>query len=366
VAPELRLELIRGAFSGDGTVTTLQQGKNFILEYATVSKPLADGMAMLLQSTIGIVPSMSRRMMTKSKLPAHILRVSGYSQLAQLADVFGGKRREQILNLLAGYQRHIRQRGFEKHGPYATLTVREVEFQNVETTVYSMETSTGTLIASSGIISHNCFPKDVKALAHMADEAGLHPQLLDAVMKINQDQRHVAVEKLEAHFEGPDSLKDKTIAVLGLAFKDNTDDMREAPSIDVINWLIEAGATVRVFDPVAVETAQKLRPDWEVTYCENEYEAAQGADGVVLVTEWKRFQDLDLERLVAAMNRDGNEPVFIDGRNLLDPDQVERAGFRYHGIGRGKVAHKRGTPDAGGDLQSPSVPARPFAVRGDR
>ena len=212
----------------------------------------------------------------------------------------------------------------------------------------------------------SCFPKDVKALAHMADEAGLHPQLLDAVMKINQDQRRVAIEKLEAHFGGLHSLKEKTIAVLGLAFKDNTDDMREAPSIDVIDWLIEAGATVKVFDPVAVETAQKVKPNWEVAYCENEYEAAEGADGVVLVTEWKRFQELDLERLFAAMNRDANEPVFIDGRNLLDPDRVERAGFRYHGIGRGKVARKNGTPDAGANLQSPSAVGTPFAVRGDR
>ena len=164
-----------------------------------------------------------------------------------------------------------------------------------------METSTGTLIASSGIISHNCFPKDVKALAHMADEAGLHPQLLDAVMKINQDQRHVAIEKLESEFGGANSLRDKTIAVLGLAFKDNTDDMREAPSLDIIDWLIEAGATVRVYDPVAVETARKLRPNWEVTYCEDEYEAARDCEGVVLVTEWKQFQAVDLDRLFAVM-----------------------------------------------------------------
>jgi UDPglucose 6-dehydrogenase len=212
----------------------------------------------------------------------------------------------------------------------------------------------------------SCFPKDVKALAHMADEAGLHPQLLDAVMKINQDQRRVAIEKLEAHFGGPDSLAKKTIAVLGLAFKDNTDDMREAPSIDVINWLIEAGATVRVFDPVAVETARRVKPDWEVTYCENEYDAAQSADGVVLVTEWRQFQELDLERLFGVMNRASTEPVFIDGRNLLDPELVERAGFRYHGIGRGKVARKTAMPEADASLQSSSAVGTPFAVHGDR
>jgi UDPglucose 6-dehydrogenase len=365
VASELRLELIRGAFSGDGSVTPVQHGKNFMLEHATVSKSLADGIALLLQS-IGIVPSIRVRWMKKSTRPAYILRVSGHAQLAMLADAFGGKRREQILNLLAGYQRHIRQRGFEKRGPYAALTVRKVQLEDVETTVYSMETSTGTLIASSGIISHNCFPKDVKALAHMADEAGLHPQLLDAVMKINQDQRHLAIEKLEAEFGEPNGLRDKTIAVLGLAFKNNTDDMREAPSIDIIDWLIEAGATVRLYDPVATETARKLRPRWEVTYCEDEYEAARDCEGVVLVTEWKQFQTLDLDRLFAVMSSAVERPVFVDGRNLLDPAKVEQAGFLYHGIGRGTALRKNGEQNGEPSLQSLPSSSTPTAIHGDR
>jgi UDPglucose 6-dehydrogenase len=365
VAPELRLELIRGAFSGDGSVTTVQHGRNFMLEYATVSKALADGMTLLLQS-IGIVPSIRARWMNKSTQPAYILRVSGHAQLTLLADAFGGKRREQVLSLLAGYQRHIRQRGFERQGSYAALTVREVQLENVETTVYSMETSTGTLIASSGIISHNCFPKDVKALAHMADEAGLHPQLLDAVMKINQDQRHLALEKLEHELGGENSLRDKTIAVLGLAFKENTDDMREAPSIDIIDWLIEAGATVRVYDPVATETARKIRPGWEVTYCEDEYEAAQGCEGVVLVTEWKQFQAIDLERLLAVMSSALERPVFVDGRNLFDPRVVERAGFRYHGIGRGTALRRNGEQGAAPTLQTLPSASAPTIMHGDR
>src|SRR5262249_38964574 len=153
-------------------------GANPMLEYATVSKSLADGMALLLQ-TLGFVPSIRSRMMNKmnkSKRVAYILRVSGYEQIEALKDVFGGKRLSQIEALLAGYQRRIQQRGFTRYGSYATLRVREVLAEQVETTVYSMETTTGTLITSSGIISHNCFPKDVKALAHMAAEAGLHPQ----------------------------------------------------------------------------------------------------------------------------------------------------------------------------------------------
>ena len=212
----------------------------------------------------------------------------------------------------------------------------------------------------------SCFPKDVKALAHMADEAGLHPQLLDAVMKINQDQRHLAIEKLESEFGGANSLRDKTIAVLGLAFKDNTDDMREAPSLDIIDWLIEAGATVRVYDPVATETARKLRPSWEVTYCEDEYEAARDCEGVVLVTEWKQFQAVDLDRLFAVMSSALERPVFVDGRNLLDPAEVEQAGFRYHGIGRGTAPRKNGKQDDASSLQSLPSAGRPTAIHGDR
>ncbi|HKT38037.1 MAG TPA: UDP-glucose/GDP-mannose dehydrogenase family protein, partial [Ktedonobacterales bacterium] len=113
----------------------------------------------------------------------------------------------------------------------------------------------------------SCFPKDVKALAHMADQNGLHPQLLDAVMKINKDQRHVVIDKLAAELGGEDGLRGKTIAVLGLAFKDNTDDMRDAPSIDIIQWLLEKGAVVQAFDPVATKTARAVLPKGGITYC---------------------------------------------------------------------------------------------------
>jgi UDPglucose 6-dehydrogenase len=180
----------------------------------------------------------------------------------------------------------------------------------------------------------SCFPKDVKALAHMAGEAGLHPQLLDAVMKINDDQRHVVIQKLEAVMGGTDSLSGKTVAVLGLAFKDNTDDMREAPSIDIINWLLERGATVRSYDPEAIETARGILPEEGVTYCADEYDAVTGADAVAIVTEWKRFRDLDMERLRSAM-RDPMDAPLIDGKNLYDPEEMARLGFHYHGIGRG-------------------------------
>ncbi|HEU5228136.1 MAG TPA: nucleotide sugar dehydrogenase [Ktedonobacteraceae bacterium] len=332
VQPELRLELLRGAFSGDGAVTTVQDGQNLMLEYATVSKSLADGMTLLLQ-TIGVVPSIRTRWMNKSKRETYILRVSGYQQISVLKEVFGDKRLAQIERILAEYQRHIRPRGYQRHGAFATLVVREVEHKDVETTVYSMETSTGTLIASSGLISHNCFPKDVRALAYMADEAGLHPQLLSAVMDINHDQRRLIVTKL-TNILG--SLRNSVIGILGLAFKPDTDDMREAPSIDIIRWVTSQGATVKVYDPVANETGREaltregVRMD-AITFCKNAYEVAQGADAVVVVTHWNEFKSLNMQQIRGDMRR----PVLIDGRNIYEPTEMDRHGFIYRGMGRG-------------------------------
>ncbi len=181
----------------------------------------------------------------------------------------------------------------------------------------------------------SCFPKDVKALAHMAAEQGLHPQMLDAVMKINEDQRHVVVDKLEQELGGPGSLNGKTFAVLGLAFKDNTDDMREAPSINIIQWLVDAGAKVRAFDPVATETARQVLPADGLTYCSDEYDAARETDGVLVITEWKQFREINFAKLRDVMRPREEGRVLIDGRNLYDPAEMRRLGFRYHGIGHG-------------------------------
>ncbi|MGH2495749.1 MAG: UDP binding domain-containing protein, partial [Ktedonobacteraceae bacterium] len=332
VPPELRMELIRGAFSGDGSVTTVIHGQNLMLEYATVSKSLADGMALLLQ-TIGVIPSIHKRRMNKSTQVAYILRVSGYEQIAILKNAFGDKRLAQIERILAGYHRHIQPHGYERHGAFATLVVRGVEHEEVETTVYSMETSTGTLIASSGLISHNCFPKDVRALAFMADEAGLHPQLLHAVMDINHDQRRLIVTKLTSILG---TLRGCTIGVLGLAFKPNTDDMREAASVDIIRWVTSQGADVRVYDPVATTTGREaleregVRME-QVQFCADAYEAAQDADALVIVTEWNEFKSLDMPQIRAAMRR----PVVIDGRNVYEAPEMNRLGFIYRGMGRG-------------------------------
>ncbi len=177
----------------------------------------------------------------------------------------------------------------------------------------------------------SCFPKDVKALAFMAREAGMHAELAEAVDAVNQRQKQRLFEKIAAHFAAG-GLKDRTFAVWGLAFKPNTDDMRDAPSIDLIEALLGAGARVQAFDPVAMDSARKLwgeRPG--LTLCKDAASALQGADALAVVTEWHTFRSPDFDQLAAQLKA---KAVF-DGRNLWDPQAVRSAGLAYYGIGRG-------------------------------
>ncbi len=173
----------------------------------------------------------------------------------------------------------------------------------------------------------SCFPKDVKALAYMAELAGRHPQLIHAVMDINTDQRKAPIRKVKKLLGG--SLEGKVIGLLGLAFKPNTDDMREAPSVDIAWDLLRERAKVRAYDPVAMENARRLLP--EVQMADSPYALAEGADALVLVTEWNEFKNLDLARIRDTMK----QPILIDGRNIYDPHLVRDMGFLYMAIGRG-------------------------------
>ena len=168
--------------------------------------------------------------------------------------------------------------------------------------------------------------KDVKALAYMAAEKGRHPQLLQAVMDINADSRRQIVRKV-GDLLG--DLQGKVVGLLGLTFKPNTDDLREAPALEVAQRLITDGATVRAYDPVGMPRAGALLPAVQMT--SDPYEMAKGADALVVCTEWNEFKNLDLERVRDLMRL----PVIVDGRNIYDPEWMRALGFRYLGIGRG-------------------------------
>jgi UDPglucose 6-dehydrogenase len=172
----------------------------------------------------------------------------------------------------------------------------------------------------------SCFPKDVQALEHTAAIHGCHPQLLRAVMEINRDQRRRVIQKLHDILG---VLNGRTIGLWGLAFKPNTDDMRGAPSLEIIHMLQSEGARVIAYDPVAMDVARPLLTD--VALVSDAYAVARDADAVLLLTEWNEFKNLDLERVRREMRR----PVMIDGRNLYDPERMDALGFIYRGVGRG-------------------------------
>jgi UDPglucose 6-dehydrogenase len=175
----------------------------------------------------------------------------------------------------------------------------------------------------------SCFPKDVQALIRSSQEAGHKAQILTAVETVNERQKEVLFQKMQGHFA---DLKGRTVALWGLAFKPNTDDMREAPSRAIIGLLHKAGAKVRAYDPVAAQEAKRIYGDSaDLVLCKNAYEAAQGADALAIVTEWQEFRSPDFERLKQLLKA----PVIFDGRNLYDPAMVSRFGFTYYAIGRG-------------------------------
>lgn len=173
----------------------------------------------------------------------------------------------------------------------------------------------------------SCFPKDTLALVRTAQDAGAPSRLIETTVEVNAARKKAMAGRVEKALGG--SLKGKTVALLGLTFKPNTDDMRDAPSLDIAPALIAAGATVRAFDPEGMTEAAHLLPDVQMT--DSAYAAAQGADAVVIVTEWDPFRALDLDRLKLLMN----QPVLVDLRNIYRPENMAERGFRYSGIGRG-------------------------------
>ncbi len=174
----------------------------------------------------------------------------------------------------------------------------------------------------------SCLPKDVKGLLYMGKSHGVSLPIITATQQINQRQIQVPVHKLQ-RLLGP--LNGKTIGILGLAFKPDSDDLREASSLSLISLLLEYGCQIKAYDPVAMEGAAKLRP--AVTYCGNSYAVAENSDALILVTEWDEFRKLDLPRLAGLMR----SPIMIDGRNFYNPDQLVEAGFIYEGIGRSRA-----------------------------
>ncbi|MDG3007525.1 UDP-glucose dehydrogenase family protein [Paludisphaera mucosa] len=173
----------------------------------------------------------------------------------------------------------------------------------------------------------SCFPKDIRAVIHMAQTRGLESRMMLAVDEVNEAQKQVLVRKVTEHFKG--DLAGKTIGVWGLAFKPRTDDIREAPALVLIDALLAQGAQVRVHDPEAIPNVRAIYGD-KIVYCDRPYGAVEGADALVIATEWNEFRNPDFEIIKRLLH----QPVVFDGRNVFDPERMVELGFTYHGVGR--------------------------------
>ncbi|HDM37866.1 MAG TPA: hypothetical protein ENG55_02260, partial [Candidatus Omnitrophica bacterium] len=321
-----RMRLLSTLHRGDGSAYFHLSAPTVTYDYGTVSPHLKDDLTVLLQS-IGIVPSIKPFRSAKAKTLAYSIRVSGYNQIKALP-LFKDKKTQKIIDSrLNDYKRIIKPTGYKRvHDSFCVVKIKEIEASYVNEEVYSLEVeNTQTFITSEGIITHNCFPKDLAAFIRISERLGYNFELLKAVEKINRMQKERFIKKIE---EVLWNLKGKTIGILGLSFKPNTDDIRFAPSIDIIEGLLKGGAKIKAYDPYAMDKMSKVLPD--ITYCKDAYEVACASDALVIVTEWSEFKEINLEEIKKLLNN----PIIIDGRNIYDIDKMKELGFKYISIGR--------------------------------
>jgi len=327
-SPERKRALLSGMWEGDGSWSLVNGGPSVILEWGTISDELADGVMRLL-GDLGIVASRRIGRVSKSTKDTHWVRVAGAHQIERMLDLVPERDRAGVLASIARQRKRIAPTGFRKFdfGP-AWVRAAKLARRPFSGFVYSLEVPVAhTFVTSGGLISKNCFPKDVSALKQLAGNSGYHFQLLTAVIEVNELQKRRTISKLKKHLG---SLVGKEIALLGVAFKPNTDDIREATSLVLAGRLQGEGANVRAYDPVAGESAAEVLGAG-VKICDSAQEALEGADAAVLVTEWPEFGELnwvdDVKKLMKT-------PLIVDGRNYLDRDALVAAGFTYEGVGR--------------------------------
>ncbi len=322
--------LLSGLWEGDGSWSLVNGGPSVILEMGTVSEELADGVQRLL-GELGIVAAQRIGRVAKWTKDTYWLRISGAAQVERAMALVPERDRAGVQASIGRQTKRVAPMGHRRlddDGP-AWLRVVSATRKPFSGPVYSMEVpGTHTFVTTGGIVCSNCFPKDVNALKQLAGNSGYHFQLLNAVIEVNELQKRRVISKLQKHLG---SLVGTTIALLGLAFKPNTDDMREASSLVLSARLQADGAKVRVYDPVAEQEARRLIRG--VHFASGALDAVEGADAVVLVTEWEELIGLDWNEVAAGMAG----TLVLDGRNALDREAVAAAGLTYEGIGRGTL-----------------------------
>jgi UDPglucose 6-dehydrogenase len=319
--------LLSGLFEGDGSWSLQGGGPSVVVAFGTISDELADGVLRLL-GDIGVVASRRVGRANNWTKDTHWIRISGADQVEHAIELIPRRDRAGALASIARQSKRIAPTGYRRRdGRSVRVRVAGVERHKYRGPVFSLEVpGAHSFVSSGGLALHNCFPKDVQALKQLAGNTGYHFQLLTAVIEVNELQKRRTVGKLQKHLG---SLVGKEVALLGVAFKPNTDDIREATSLVLSGRLQGEGASVRVYDPVAAQRLDGMLGGARI--CATALEAIDGADAVVLVTEWPEFGELDW---AGEVKRRMREPLVVDGRNFLDRDALVEAGFTYEGIGR--------------------------------
>lgn len=329
-APEsYKRALLSGIWHGDGSWSLIGGGPSCILEWGSVSRPLADGLLRLL-GDLGVAARLKVGRTAKSTRDTYWVAISGAEQIEKVLEFVPEKERHQVTFMLGRQKKRIAPTGYRRHDPNAAwVRISKINKRPYQNYVYSLEVpGAETFVTTGGLVVHNCFPKDVKALYGTARENGLEFPLLRAVGRVNEEQKRILLQKALKHFGN--NVEGKLFGVWGLAFKPKTDDMREAPAITLIEGLLGKGARVVAHDPVAHHTARKIFGD-RIAYSDSPYGAVEGVDALFIVTEWNEFRRPDFDRMKSLMK----SPVVFDGRNVFDPRKMRERGFTHYGIGRG-------------------------------
>ncbi|MBN1860264.1 MAG: nucleotide sugar dehydrogenase, partial [Candidatus Thermoplasmatota archaeon] len=308
---ENRFALLSGLFRGDGSIAFPKHTNAVVYEYGSISKELIQGMIMLLHS-IDVTPSYKTSKSAKSTAPAHFIKISSRDQIEVLKKMFTRKDQKQIEKKLISYNKIITPTGHRKEGGVTSVKVQRNITTFEQTFVYSLEVEGNhNFVTTDGLIVHNCFPKDIDALIPWALEQHEHVRIIESTKKVNEDQPFRLITLLKKHIP---VLKGKTIGILGLAFKPDTDDIRESRAIPIVKELLQNGARIKAYDPQAMENFKILFPT--IDYRSSAREVLS-SDAILIITKWKEFTTLDYQGRIV-----------IDGRRV---DQAKNARI-YEGV----------------------------------
>jgi UDPglucose 6-dehydrogenase len=333
-APDVdKQALLRGLWDGDGSWSLVNGGPSVVLEYGTVSRKLADGMVRLL-GDLGVVARVRVGRTARSTVDTYWLCISGADQVEAALWLLPEDEQEQVRAAIAAQAERILPTGYRRLDEKAVAWVRvtSAERRRHEGPVYSLTVpETHTIVTSFGLVSHQCFPKDSRALVRIAEDAGYDFGLLKGVITVNEEQFDRVAKRVVEIVGG--SVEGVTIAAWGLTFKARTDDLRDSPALAIIERLRDAGAIVRAYDPSIPDgrvTDRRAETLQGIELAADPYAACEAAEALVVLTEWDEFRWLDFDKVADSLAA----KRVVDARNLLDREALRRRGFVYAGIGR--------------------------------